>query len=134
MINRVGIVYLGGASPSTCTRPKLYFSRIRIRENGGYVREVEHEDLGGGGGGREEWARLRAMDTCAFVDFNAYSSRERMPQLCHACLGNNTRRLYHGKKHRFTIKYPRANPRANVKIFLYGSTKHFSIENLRFTL
>lgn len=35
MINRVGIVYLGGASPSTCTRPKLYFSRIRIRENGG---------------------------------------------------------------------------------------------------
>jgi len=35
MINRVGIVYLGGASPSTCTRPKLYFSRIRIREKRG---------------------------------------------------------------------------------------------------
>lgn len=34
MINRVGIVYLGGASPSTCTQPKLYFSRIQIRENG----------------------------------------------------------------------------------------------------
>lgn len=46
MINRVGIVYLGGASPSTCTRPKLYFSRIRIRENGGYVWEVEREDPG----------------------------------------------------------------------------------------
>lgn len=46
MINRVGIVYLGGASPSTCTRPKLYFSRIRIRENGGYVWEVELERPG----------------------------------------------------------------------------------------
>ncbi|KYN28095.1 hypothetical protein ALC57_02531 [Trachymyrmex cornetzi] len=96
MINRVGIVYLGGASPSTCTRPKLYFVL--------------------GCGRREEGARLRAIDTYAFVDFNAYSSSERMPQLCHACLGNNTRRLYRGKIHRSTIKYPRANPRANVEI------------------
>lgn len=48
MINRVGIVYLGGASPSTCTWPKLYFSRIRIRENGGYMWEVEREDRNGG--------------------------------------------------------------------------------------
>lgn len=51
MINRVGIVYLGGASPSTCTRPKLYFSRMRIRENGGYVWEVEREGPGRWQGG-----------------------------------------------------------------------------------
>ncbi|KYQ49367.1 hypothetical protein ALC60_11472 [Trachymyrmex zeteki] len=35
MINRVGIVYLGGASPSTCTRPKLYFEQREIKREGG---------------------------------------------------------------------------------------------------
>jgi len=50
------------------------------------VREVEHEDLECGKGGES----TGAIDTYAFVDFNAYSSSEHMPQLCHACLGNNT--------------------------------------------
>ncbi|KYM83024.1 hypothetical protein ALC53_06289 [Atta colombica] len=46
------------------------------------------EDLECGKGG--ESTVTGVIDTYAFVDFNAYSSSERMPQLCHACLGNNT--------------------------------------------
>lgn len=80
MINRTGIVYLGGASPGTCTPLKLYFSPDT---------DTRKRALRAGSGARGLGGGVRAVDTRAFVDFSVHSSRERTPQLCHARSTNN---------------------------------------------
>lgn len=81
MINRAGIVYLGGASPGTCTPLKLYFSPDT---------DTRKRALRAGSGARGLGGGVRVVDTRAFVDFSVHhSSRERTPQLCHARSTNN---------------------------------------------
>lgn len=60
--------------------PGYGYGRKRACEN---VREVEREDS------KVRRGQLPAIDTRAFVDFSVYSSRERMPQLCHTRSANN---------------------------------------------
>jgi len=116
MINRAGIVYLGGASPGTCTPLKLYFSPDT---------DTRKRALHAGSGARGLGGGVRVVDTRAFVDFSVHhSSRERTPQLCHARSTNNAA----GKKHRSAIKYP-SKPSWNIFVPL-----EFFLSELKFTL